>query len=702
MDVNGARSFLQPKSRAPPISYHHFRISAQLPPIVPRVLIMTTRNRVLRACIRCKKRKRKCDGHFPCHACTKASAECDFGGQAQSPGLTLLPDLKHLECDQQIAKLHLEYEHQISQLKAEHEQRLRQVQAEHEREVIGLHGQIGLMSQPQGLPQAPQRSFPSAQTHQFPSTQSTQSTQTQTLSSTNESSVFAEILAKLMYNTADESHEYIGSFAVITIVKAIKKNLLGDDSEPQHHAMILNDLVDDDATIPSFMEKGFLDKFFSLSHNRYYIFDHVWFHQMVQTAPEARTEWDQFCLNIALGVGCRLNELLNVTTYPSPEVYLRRALKHLAKADMDEIKQIQGCMVMAIFITRSYHLSFYVSGWELVGIAMRKLVQYGYHRKQPVTRDNVWHYELIKRLFWSTYNCDKLLSLSLGRPFSTFDSFIDIPYPLSVNFPQNPTTADYDKLYELQLKQHQNPSFKQEISEFTTFVNTSVIRHIEGRIHLLLYSVTTIVPVADTFEGLLRDLNIWYHSLPPRAEFNAVMGGRERYEFLDLLYHRARLILLLPRIMNRIDHERIGLLDQACISAGGICSSYKELYRALILEFSIVALHSVFLAGITMVYYLKNRGEPEFMDIQSDIRACASLLFVFSERWNEAKTYSDLFDKILNDSTKRPQQVAEGVELLNSLREPQYTPMPSGEIVTLNEDFWDQILHDIKSSNGTS
>lgn len=654
--------------------------------------ITNRKNRVLRACIRCKRRKRKCDGLSPCQSCVKSNTPCEFQNppihHSTSPISISNPhpvpsttEVSTDDRDIQIQRLESEkqnYQTTLRRLRTENDS----LKARNQQ----LNDTIDQLNHTSNLDESPNEILSEL--------------------------VFSDIFLKLFYRTTNELQEYIGTFAVITVVEAIKKNLLGDDYEQEHHAIILDDVVDDNASIPKSMEQGFLDKFFSLSHNRYYLIDHIWFFKMLQTPPENRSNWEKFCHNIALGIGCRLNELLYVTTYPAPEVYLRRALKYLSKAKMDEIKQIQGCTLMAVFISRSYHLSFYVSAWELVGVAMRKLVQYGYHRRQAITKENSWNYEFMKRLFWSTYNCDKLLSLSLGRPFSTLDSFIDIPYPLSIEISKCPTNEELDKLYELQIRQHLEPSFKQQVSEFTTFINTSIVRQIESRIHLLLYSVTSTVPVADSFEGLINELNNWYGSLPSRIEFVSVMKGREGYEFLDLLYHRARLILMLPRIMNRNDPDRNSLLDQACLSAGGICSSYKELYRASILEFSIVALHTVFLAGITMVYYLKNNGEPMFMDIQRDIRACTSLLFVFSERWSEAKTYSDLFERILNDSNKSTRSVDQGVELLNSLRSHDHNyNSPLGmvgaattngnhepPITSLNEDFWDQILHDLRTN----
>lgn len=588
-------------------------------------------SRVLVACNRCKVRKRKCDGGRPCSNCNKASSECEYGRNFQSGDQETINNL--LDQIKDLTKINKELQHEL---------------------------EMSQVSKPNIIDDT-------------------------VLSE----STFSEIISRILYRNCDESEEYIGTFAVITIVKAIR-NLLGNETsetvDNQKYAIIIEDSPSGEHStdIPPKTEELFLEKYFSLAHNRCYLIDHVWFHEMLP--KEQKTPWEKFCLNMALGIGCRLNQLLHVTTYPSPEHYFRRALKVLTSAKLDNMRQIQSCLLIAMFISRSYHISFYVSSWELTGMAIRKLIQYGYHRKQTVTLENCWQYEVQKRIFWSCYNNDKLLSLSLGRPFVYFDSFVDIPYPISMDISNNPTKSELYNLYQLQLQQEKDPLFTGPISCYTTFINTSKIRLIESRIHLLLYSVNGSIPVGDNFETINRDLERWYSELPLREDFDQVLEGRESYDFLELLYHRAKLILLIPIIMKTSINSRSTLLDQACLSAGRICISYKLLYKDSILEFSIVALHTVFLAGITLVFYLKNKGEPRFINIHNDIRACSSLLFVFSERWIEAKVYRDLFENLLDDSVNKN---IDYITLTSTSMENNHGSFD------INEDFWDQIMNNL-------
>lgn len=603
------------------------------------------RIRTQNACERCKKRKRKCDGHQPCRGCKESSNECEYIPRGISEVFSskyqiLKQDNSSLQQQLTLIQQQLEHLKQESLLIRKENTQLRSQVVSNE--IIKRTPQYVINTEEPAVKLS--------------------------------ESIFTDVLSNLMFKTNDEM-ECIGSFAVITIVQVIKRILQGDDYV-ETPPIIIDETIDETDTVSKKLENDFLYRFFSLAHNRCYFFDEIWFKDVLEKRAVERDEWEHFAVNIAFAIGCRLTQLSNGITFLQPESYFRKALVHLAKAKMDPLRQIQGNLLIAVFISRSYYLSFYVSAWDLIGSAMRKLIQFGYHRKMAITRENSWNYEVIKRIFWSAYNHDKLLALSLGRPSSVVDNFIDIPFPVSFELPDKPTEADMFRLYELQMQQESDPGFTQLISPFTTVIATTEIRMIESRVHLLLYSVNNFVPIADTFESLQQEIDKWYNKLPARESFEAVMKGRESYDFLDLLYYRARLILLLPTIIK--SSQRDQLLDQACLAAGRICTSYQKLHSESILEFSILALHTVFLAGITMVYYLNFKGEPDFINIRHDLRVCSNLLYIFTERWKEAKTYHSIFDNILDEMENKSRGSI-------SLETPGMT-----------EDFWDAVLSSIQ------
>ncbi len=67
--------------------------------------------------------------------------------------------------------------------------------------------------------------------------------------------------------------------------------------------------------------------------------------------------------------------------------------------------------------------------WFLVGLASRTCVDHGFHHETAEQAESVGALELDmrRRLFWATYNLDRLLSHALGRPPSIPDGHISVP-----------------------------------------------------------------------------------------------------------------------------------------------------------------------------------------------------------------------------------------------------------------------------------
>lgn len=67
--------------------------------------------------------------------------------------------------------------------------------------------------------------------------------------------------------------------------------------------------------------------------------------------------------------------------------------------------------------------------WFLIGLATRTCVDLGFHNEEnsPVDQLDSLEADMRRRLFWCTYKMDRLLSISLGRPPSIPDGYINVP-----------------------------------------------------------------------------------------------------------------------------------------------------------------------------------------------------------------------------------------------------------------------------------
>lgn len=81
-------------------------------------------------------------------------------------------------------------------------------------------------------------------------------------------------------------------------------------------------------------------------------------------------------------------------------------------------------------------------------------------------------------------------------------------------------------------------------------------------------------------------------------------------------------------------------------SASSVCCAYKRLNQQKTLSYTLTALHSCFIAGLTLVYCLWR--DPSLFSYQAleSTRACSLCLTIFGEKWPGAVKYRDIFDAL--------------------------------------------------------
>lgn len=100
------------------------------------------------------------------------------------------------------------------------------------------------------------------------------------------------------------------------------------------------------------------------------------------------------------------------------------SLRHV----LDSLSRRSFCLVMCLSYPRyvvTYPLTF---SRMLSGLALRQCVELGLHRKiiWSKTKSNPLKVELRKRVFWCSYNLDRAVAFTLGRPVGIADDDIDV------------------------------------------------------------------------------------------------------------------------------------------------------------------------------------------------------------------------------------------------------------------------------------
>lgn len=100
---------------------------------------------------------------------------------------------------------------------------------------------------------------------------------------------------------------------------------------------------------------------------------------------------------------------------------------------MCETRSVENIEAMTLLVI--YHLRSASSQgiWYMIGLAMRIAIDLGLHRKANEASLDPFTAQIRRRLFWTVYYLERVISMSLGRPFSIADRHIDLPLPLDVD-----------------------------------------------------------------------------------------------------------------------------------------------------------------------------------------------------------------------------------------------------------------------------
>lgn len=301
------------------------------------------------------------------------------------------------------------------------------------------------------------------------------------------------------------------------------------------------------------------------------------------------------------------------------------ALQHLHAAR--EARTVQNIEAMTLLVI--YHLRSASSHgiWYMIGLAMRTAIDLGLHRKDYEKGLDASTIQARRRLFWSVYTLERIIAISLGRPFSIADRHIDVDIPCEVNEDDSSAAGT---------------SLSHAISLFK-------LRRIESRIQHSIYRADKpLSSLQPKLESLYSELQMWRTSvveqLPPGVDRN--------YPILH--YNRAVRLLVQPFLSILPPTDRF---HQICLrAAGDICQAHKRLHQSLDYGHSFIAVQTVFVAGITLLYGLWTQGDAVWsVPLSNDIRACSLVLFAMSERASWVAKYRDAFEILVDAAMEKLQ-----------------------------------------------
>ncbi|KAJ5628554.1 C6 transcription factor [Penicillium lividum] len=345
-----------------------------------------------------------------------------------------------------------------------------------------------------------------------------------------------------------------------------------------------------------------------------------------------------FKLSMIYAIGSTMIQISGNKPYITtpPERYYATALQYVpAIADSRSLENIEAMVLLVI-----YHLRTASSHgmWYMIGLAMRTAIDLGLHRKANESNLDPFSVQMRRRLFWSVYFLERGVAMSLGRPFSVSDRHIDLDLPLDVD-------DDVEDPALLTAPQSLDPT---KTTNLTFSIYLFKIRRIDSRILHKIYRADRLISsLRPKMDPLYLELEQWKESVLLRFR-----GPELDYPMLH--YYRAVRLLIQPFLPLLPITDRY---YQICLQAAGeICQSQKRLHQTLDYGHSFLAVQTVFMAGITLLYALWTHTEEVWsVSMSNNIRACSTVLFVMGERAAWVKKYRDAFELLVNAAMEKLQ-----------------------------------------------
>jgi hypothetical protein len=162
-----------------------------------------------------------------------------------------------------------------------------------------------------------------------------------------------------------------------------------------------------------------------------------------------------------------------------------------------------------------------------------------------------------------------------------------------------------------------------------------------------------------------NELNDWKAAIPQ-------VSGGEAYmlNHLEIRYHRAVMLLLRPSL--NIQQPPSDLVMDCSNSAVQTIRIYEGLQRYNKMQYTVLAVHNLFLSGLTMLYCAQvlkrmgvTKGYPQ--SLPDDIRKCSSVLSTMAEvGWAHARRALVFFNSVANVTLDMSEDMGTGPMALSS------------------------------------
>lgn len=329
----------------------------------------------------------------------------------------------------------------------------------------------------------------------------------------------------------------------------------------------------------------------------------------LQKVADSKTEVPEqyhlpyFFLNMVFAIGKSVtvlqSDIHDVVTFKRRAVHFSKAVYGSA----DRMEALAGTILIAIYSLMRPNVP---GVWYTMGSVLRLTVDLGLHAEKLNRNYDPFTRELRRRLFWCVYSLDRQICIYFGRPFGIPEENITAQYPSVLDdaliTTSNDDISDYSKV-------------KTSISTPKVIALAMFkIRRIQASIVQVLYAQHGEVPrrfadLEDWRSHIHEVLDKWFEKEVPRT--HKKMNCRFTTEFFSLNYFFTKCMLygLSPKNLALNDRD----FDIVYDATKGTIETYDILCTKQKINFTWVAVHNIFMAGMTYLYvvYYSDKGVDE-------------------------------------------------------------------------------------------
>lgn len=300
-----------------------------------------------------------------------------------------------------------------------------------------------------------------------------------------------------------------------------------------------------------------------------------------------------FMVNMVCAIAATEKSWLQHEDGQSHRAFFSRAVQDLhIVMGIDDLECVQCLLLLCMY---GHNEPQSVNMWYTTSLALQLAIGTDLHRKESLTGQSLLCTEMSKRVFWCSYVMSCNMAINMGRPLGIHESDITTPLPLPLADDQLSDSCIHPSLSQTAISQ---------VPDTSAFIHIIQLRKINAAIYQSFHSIGRCTNDSQGLDSLrtryFSELNQWLMTAP---RYPRPFCTFQTNEWFHIAFHHAMLSLYRPsRAIPMPSSEDLRICMESAI---GLISSYTSLYARNRIKYTFVAIHSLFMAAVAMLYALR-------------------------------------------------------------------------------------------------